>query len=75
MKCGSKKMAKGGKAKMGYKTGGMMEKPKAKAKPKVDVGGMMAMKKGGKTMKMKSGGQCRGKGAAKRGYGTSKKMG
>ena len=37
-----------------------------KAGGKVDVGGMK---------KMKSGGQCRGKGAAKRGYGTSKKMG
>lgn len=37
-----------------------------KAGGKVDVGGMK---------KMKSGGQCRGKGAAKRGYNTSKKMG
>ena len=37
-----------------------------KAGGKVDVGGVK---------KMKSGGQCRGKGAAKRGYNTSKKMG
>lgn len=72
MKCGSKKMAKGGKAKMGYKSGGMTTK---KPKAKVDVGGVAAMKKGGKTVKMAGGGKCRGKGAAKSGYGTSKKMG
>lgn len=39
---------------------------KAGGKVKVDVGGAVGMKKGGK---------CRGKGAAKRGYNTSKKMG
>ena len=66
MKCGMKKMSAGGKAKKGYKAGG---------KAKVDVGGAVGMKKGGKTMKMSAGGQCRGKGAAKRGYNTSKKMG